>query len=81
MCIRDSCDPAQSTVSSCSGPQAGWDLTNTGPFSNLQSANYWSGTEYAPATGLAWFFGFNYGLQHYNIKGNGFYAWAVRPGE
>src|SRR5215831_1367818 len=28
--------------------QSGWGLINTGPFRNMQSASYWSGTEYAP---------------------------------
>ena len=36
--------------------QAGWGLSNTGPFSNLQSSVYWSGTECAPLTGGAWGF-------------------------
>ncbi|HLD13726.1 MAG TPA: hypothetical protein VJB18_03320 [Burkholderiales bacterium] len=37
-------------------PQAGWGLTNTGPFSNVQSHDYWSATEYAPNTSYAWYF-------------------------
>jgi hypothetical protein len=56
-------------------------LTNTGPFSNLQPHYYWSGTEYAPNTSSAWGFRFNYGGQDGNGKANGFYAWAVRPGD
>jgi len=56
-------------------------LTNTGPFSNLQPLAYWSGTEYAPATSGAWRFGFGNGLQGTSNKANGFYAWAVRPGD
>jgi hypothetical protein len=31
-------------------------LTNTGPFLNLQSLVYWSGTEYAPSSAGAWYF-------------------------
>jgi hypothetical protein len=31
-------------------------LSNTGPFSNVQSYYYWSSTEYAPDTRLAWYF-------------------------
>lgn len=56
-------------------------LTNTGPFSNLQPDYYWSGTEYAPAAGNAWDFYFGEGHQDGNDKSNGFYAWAVRPGD
>ncbi len=56
-------------------------LTNTGPFSNLQPDIYWSGTEYAPATSLAWFFGFAPGSQGHIIKSTGSHAWAVRPGD
>lgn len=64
-----------------SGPQAGWGLTNTGPFANVQSGGYWSATEYAPATSGAWLFGFNDGGQGSGIKtGNG-YAWAVHAGD
>ena len=47
---------------------------------NVQPNNYWSGTEYAPATSNAWNFNFNNGNQNNNNKTNGFYAWAVRPG-
>jgi hypothetical protein len=77
------CDPATSTASSCVGPQAGWGLTNTGPFTNLQSTNYWSGTEYAPNTNYAWFFRLNDGGQYSNGTGNStsMYALAVRPGD
>jgi hypothetical protein len=57
------CDPSTSTVSSCSGPQSGWGLSNTGPFSNVQYGTYWSATENAPNTALAWSFGFGNGGQ------------------
>ncbi len=55
--------------------------TNTGPFSNLQSSYYWSGTEYAPFTSGAWLFYFNIGVQNRSDKGDEYYAWAVRPGD
>lgn len=64
-----------------SGPQAGWGLTNTGPFSNVQSGNYWSATEYAPATSYAWHFNFAYGSQLSTNKTSNFYAWAVHAGD
>ncbi len=40
------CPPGDATCAG--GPQAGWGLTNTGNFQNLQPYVYWSGTEYAP---------------------------------
>jgi len=55
-------------------PQAGWGLTNTSAdgvsFSNLKSFVYWSGTEYAPGTHLAWHFDTNIPL----LKGIWFLA-------
>jgi hypothetical protein len=55
-------------------------LTNTGPFSNLQSSFYWSSTEYAPDPTNAWVFDFGYGLQTNPNKGSNGYAWAVQSG-
>jgi hypothetical protein len=65
-------------------PQAGWGLTNTGDFQNLQPTSYWSGTEYALGTTSAWNFGINTGGQRPNGKvdnPNGGSALAVRPGD
>lgn len=56
-------------------------LTNTGPFSNLQPDNYWTGTEYAPATSFAWLFKFSSGNQGSISKSFGIYSWAVRTGD
>jgi hypothetical protein len=65
----------------CAGaPQAGWGLTNTGPFQNMQSNVYWSGTEYAPYEG-AWFFDTGYGGQSNDSKDVPLYAVAVRSGD
>ena len=50
-------------------------------FQNVQSYYYWSGTEYAPYTGYAWYFGTYYGYQDAASKGNSMFAWAVRPGQ
>lgn len=63
--------------------QPGWGLTNTGPFSNVQSDYYWSGAEYAPNTDeVAWSFDTGYGGQYGAYKNYNFmYAWAVRPGQ
>jgi hypothetical protein len=44
-------------------PQAGWGLINSGPFSNLQVAPYWSATEYYD-TSTAWYFSFSNGWQN-----------------
>ena len=52
-----------------------------GLFSNLQSNFYWSGTEYAPFTNLAWYFSTIGGFQDADFKFDDGYAWAVRPGQ
>ena len=61
-------DPACGGVFNCTDSQMGelyytalgnptfGPLSNTGPFKNLQSFDYWSGTEYAPSPGGAWYF-------------------------
>jgi len=65
--------------------QSGFGLQNTSAdgvdFLNLQSYYYWSGTEYAPYTGYAWYFGTNYGGQFAYYKFYDMYAWAVRSGD
>jgi len=61
-------------------PQSGWSLTNTGPFSNLQSNYYWSGLEYAPDPGSAWYFRFFDCAQNFQGKARSFYALAVHSG-
>ncbi|MCB1799911.1 MAG: DUF1566 domain-containing protein, partial [Gammaproteobacteria bacterium] len=63
------------------GPQTGWGLANTGPFSNLQSSVYWSGTEYAPDTNYAWRFITYDGAQGLSYKDSERHAWAVRSGD
>jgi hypothetical protein len=63
------------------GPQPGWGLSNTGPFSNVQSTDYWSATEYAPGTGSAWGFSTGIGDQFYDDKAVSLYAWAVHTGD
>ena len=74
-------------VQPCNSAGPNYCLTNTGPFSNLHPynsgliQNYWSGTEYAPNTNSAWYFSFDSGRQNRNTKTNGYYAWAVRPGD
>ena len=63
------------------GNAAGGPLTNIGPFKNLQSSDYWTGTEYAPSPDLAWYFRTANGGQNAFGENYGFYALAVRPGD
>ncbi len=64
------------------GPQAGWGLTNTGPFSSIQSASYWPATEYVIDTTRAWEFSFGFGSQYRDTKTDADdYAWAVHNGD
>ena len=62
-------------------PGVDWGVVNSGPFTNLQSSVYWSGTEYAPYTNVAWFFVTYVGGQGVVDKDGEFFAWAVRPGD
>jgi len=60
-------------------------LTNTGPFQNLLSGGYWSGTEVSDdndpsVNNYAWYFGTGDGSQGKEAKGVGGNALAVRPG-
>jgi len=88
------CDAATSTASTCGnagGSQwhnTAWDsvidtanLGNNIAIDNLMSYVYWSDTEYAPYTDLAWAFGTNGGYQGNYDKDNSFYGWAVRSGD
>ncbi len=61
--------------------QAGWGLTNTGPFVNLQP--YWgslSGTEFVNEPNVVWEFITDYGRQDITTKNVVVDALAVRPG-
>lgn len=76
------CDPALSTAGNCSGPQAGWGLTNTGPFTNIRADQaYWFGTEYAPSVGYVWRFKMGDGYQGATTDYQHNYAWAVSSGD
>ncbi len=68
--------------------QAGYGLTHTGPFINLQydpnfqMHTYWSGTQYAPNTNYyAWLFSMGFGNQYVFNKYLAIYAMAVHPGD
>ena len=67
------------TPTGCAGPN--YCLTNTGPFSNIQSYPYWSSTEHAPDTLDAWFFDFYNGWQSVGNKVKSYNAWAVHTGD
>jgi hypothetical protein len=62
-------------------PQPGWGLTSTGDFQHWQQGYYWSGTEYAADTDLAWYFTPYSGFQDGAVKDYTLYALAVRPGD
>lgn len=62
----------------CTAPN--YCLTNTGPFSNLQSDFYWA-REYAPSTNGAWYFNMSSGFQLHLSKTDNLYAWAVQSGD
>jgi hypothetical protein len=74
------CAPA-SSIGFCDGPQAGWGLTNAGPFANMRSDLYWTATAYEPRAGEAWDFYFGDGSQSSNLRGAAFHAWAVSTGD
>jgi hypothetical protein len=63
------------------------DTTNTSPalptghpFSNVQSAYYWSSTTYVDFTNAAWYVGFGYGSVYGFDKDFDYYVWCVRGG-
>lgn len=63
--------------------QPGYGLTNSGPFDNVNSSNwYWSDTEHTLNEGFAWIFTMASGSQTvYNKTGVDFPAWAVHDGD
>lgn len=52
-----------------------------GPFSNVQTARYWSSTESSSNTDRAWRLGFGTGGQGADLKVRNRSAWAVRSGD
>ena len=62
-------------------PQAGYGLTNVGPFPGLGPRYYWSGTTYAPDPSKAWFFAFDDGSQWGPDKSTLKFAWPVVAGD
>ncbi len=77
-----------SAFNTAGAPQAGSGLINSGPFSNFQSAPYWTGTEFQfPTTTTdyqhAWLFSNSNGAQGSGPKNDNtrFYAIAVHDGQ
>jgi hypothetical protein len=63
-------------------PQAGWGLTNTGPFWYMASMPYWTDTSYAPNLLNAWMFDLGDGQQGPSGKlYSNLYPWAVHSGD
>jgi hypothetical protein len=76
---------SQASVGTCT-PQPGGGLTNTGPFTNLNPAIYWTGTVWDPNPDLHWVYrlnitGFFPGNQGSSFNLNFRSAWAVRDGD
>lgn len=68
------------TLGNIGYPDAGWGLSNTANFVNMQSY-YWSGTSFAGTPNYAWGFVTQDGSQSLYDKRFGLYAVAVRPGD
>jgi len=71
---------SSATTTGCTVP-TGWGLANTSPFTNLQSAQYWTGLDYETTLTNAWNFDFNVGFQGQGNKSNGSIVWAVHDGD
>ncbi|MCP4254071.1 MAG: DUF1566 domain-containing protein [Candidatus Scalindua sp.] len=61
-------------------PNGNPDLPVDDPFSNVQSAWYWSSTTVASSTAFAWVVGFHVGLVNHRSKTSSTYVWCVRGG-
>lgn len=71
--------PYCDTTGRCGQP--GWGLSNTGPFQNLYSYFYWTGTSY-PGVGLfGWYYYTPSIYQSYGVKTLGMHAMALRSGD
>lgn len=57
-------------------------VVNTGPFTNIQSSDYWSGTVISiDPQGQGWYFDYSEGQQGYWVHTGEFFAWAVHSGD
>lgn len=73
------CEPNGGGSSTSCIQQTGFGLSNTGPFSKIQSALYWSGPEFNSIS--AWLFLFSNGGQGDYYKDSMMFAWAVHDGD
>ncbi|CAD6879690.1 hypothetical protein [Methylomonas albis] len=62
------------------GGIGGTPLATSGPFNNIQSGTYWTGTENHPPSSAAWYFRMSDGGQTFSSKTSSFFVWAVAPG-
>ena len=51
------------------------------PFTNVQSASYWSSTTIVTTTSYAWYIAMEAGVASSNNKINNYYVWPVRGGQ
>ncbi len=70
-------DQYESIWNSVGGSHAGL----SGQFDGVVSADYWSGTVYAPSPGFAWNLGTYNGRQLPTSRDGALFAVAVRPGD
>lgn len=56
-------------------------LSNPNLFTGVQSYSYWSSTEYADSTSVAWVVDLIHGHVYYNNKTGSYYVWPVRGGQ
>ena len=69
------------TLGNIGFPSAGFGLSNTANFVNMESGIYWSGTEYSALPGYAYLVHTRIGVQTYINKTTASYAVAVHPGD
>lgn len=73
------CIPNGGGSSTSCNTQSGVGLSNTGPFSNVQVGEYWSGSVLGSSN--AWLFGFGLGSQIDDVQSGNSFAWAVYSGD
>jgi hypothetical protein len=65
----------------CSSNAPDYCMTNRGPFTGIDTFQFWSGTAYAAFAGYAWTFQATSGGQYIADGPNGLRAWAVASGD
>lgn len=72
--------PSQKELQSLANSRAGSPVIDTTYFSNTQANPYWSASNYASASGSAWYVDFNAGGSDASLKSTGRYVRLVRGG-